>query len=277
MRQHAHRLVVGVAMVAAVGLLTGFGGAGEKGKVWKPFLSAEAYKELVKRAAKNAEEALASNPDEAAIKKAQFNALMIAGYTMSTKAAPAGELAGTQAAALASAKLAGEKGKTAQARMYMLALLKGVGKGGGERPNFTDPKPYVGDVAELMEHFRTKKKGGEGIPSALQSNARLKGALNGIEEKLRSLSMKKLSDARVEKEAKELALLGDRAAVVGELTYFYAPKKKAKEWHDISLAMRDAGIALAEAARKKNAEAIERASNSLSSSCNQCHSAFRGK
>lgn len=276
MRKLTHRFVSGGTLVAAVCLLTGFGGAGEKqSKVWKPFLPADAYKELVTRAAKAAEEALAGKPDETAIKKAQFNALMIAGYTMSTKARPADDLAGTQTFALEAAKLAGEKDKVAQARMYLLALLKGVVKGGGERKDLTDPKAYVGDVADLMEHYKTMKKGGEGIHPSLQSNARLRGAANGIEEKLRALSMRKLTDQRLGIEPKELALLGYRAAVVGELTYFYAPKMKTKEWHDLSLAMRDAGVALADAAKKKDAEAIERASNSLYSSCTQCHSAFR--
>jgi hypothetical protein len=275
MRTHAHRFVFGGALAAAVCLLAGPGGAGEQGKVWKQFLPADAYKELLARDAKTAAEALAGQPGEAAIKKAQFNALMIAGYTMSAKGVNAGDLATAQAVALTAAKRAGEKGKTAQARTFLLALLKGTIKAEDERKELTDPKAYVADLADLMEHYKTKNKGGEGIHPALQSNIRLKGTQNGIEEKLRALSMKKLTDANMTKEAHELALLGYRMAVVGELTYFYAPKKNAKEWRDLALDMRNAGVALAEAATKKDAEAVLKASNTLSSSCNQCHSAFR--
>src|SRR5260370_26132802 len=85
MRTRAHRFVAGLALAAAVGLLAGPGAAGEKDKVWKQFLPAETYQELVKRAAKNAEEALAGSPNEEAIKRPQFNALMIAAYTKSTR------------------------------------------------------------------------------------------------------------------------------------------------------------------------------------------------
>src|SRR5438270_13873825 len=68
MRTHAHRFVFGGALIMAVCLLAGSGGAGEKEKVWKQFLPAKAYKELVTRAAKNAEEALTGTPSEEAIK-----------------------------------------------------------------------------------------------------------------------------------------------------------------------------------------------------------------
>jgi len=273
MRTHAHRFVFVGALVAALCLLAGSGGAGDKEKVWKPFLPAKAYKELVTRAAKNSEEALTGTPSEEAIKKAQFNGLMIAAYALSAKG-DAEELAGAQDFALKMAKTAGEKGKAAQARMYAVSLAKGIAPRAGKMTDLTDPKAYV-ELADLMEHYKTKNKGGEGIPPALQSNVRLKGTQNGIEEKLRALSMRKLTDANMAKEADELALLGYRAAVVGELTYFYTPKKKAKEWQDLSLDMRNAGVALAEAAQKKDAEAVLKASNSLNSSCSQCHSGFR--
>jgi hypothetical protein len=171
-------------------------------------------------------------------------------------------------------KMAGEKGKAGQALMYAVSLGKGGAPRTGKATDLTDPKTYV-DLADLMEFFKTKNKGGEGIHPALQSNIRLKGALNGIEEKLRALSMKKLTDANMTKEADELTLLGYRMAVVGELTYFYTPKQKAKEWQDLSLDMRNAGLALAEAAKKKDAEAVLKTSNALNSSCTQCHSGFR--
>src|SRR5947209_5438819 len=55
----------------------------------------------------------------------------------------------------------------------------------------------VSDIAALMDLLRPKDKGGEGLAAALQSNARLKGALNGIEEKIRALAKKKLADDRI--------------------------------------------------------------------------------
>ncbi|MCC6417966.1 MAG: cytochrome c [Gemmataceae bacterium] len=281
MRTHARRFGLAAALVSAVCLLADRGGAGGKdGSVWKQFLPPDAYKELVQRAARNIEEALAGKPDEEAVKRAQFNALMIAGYTLSTRDPEAGPQAALREAARAVAKLVSQKGKEEAARKAAAALLTQKAGAGG-KADLGNAKDYLPERADLMEHFKTKSKGGEGLSPALQSNLRLKGALNGIEEKLRALSMKRLTDAGVAKEAEELALFGYRAAVVGELTYLYAPETKTgktgdpKEWRDLSLQMRDAGIALAEAAKKKDADAIFKASNNLNSSCGQCHSAFR--
>jgi hypothetical protein len=273
MRTHARGLVFGVALLAIACLVAGAGG-GDKGAAWKQFLPPEAYKELVGRAARATEQALASKGDEA-VRKAQFNALMIAGYTMSAR--EGGEaLAGVREAALRLVKLASEKGKEEEARKLAASLASGAVKGGGKK-DFANPKDYLADINDLMIHFRTVKKGGEGLPPALQSNPRLKGALNGIEEKLGFLAKKPLTDAGLKKESAELALLGYRAAVVGELTDRYPATKEAKLWHEKAQAMRDAGLALAEAARKKDAEGVHQASSRLNSSCTECHRVFQKK
>src|SRR5262245_19820568 len=125
MRTYARRCVAAAALAGAVCLLTAPGGAGEKGgNVWKPFLPADAYQELVKRAGKAIEEALAGDPSEEAVKKAQFNALMIAGYALSAKEPGEAERATVRAAALKIARLAGQKGKAGEARELAAGLLK---------------------------------------------------------------------------------------------------------------------------------------------------------
>jgi cytochrome c556 len=276
MRTRAHRFVTGLALAAAVCLLASPGGAGEKDKVWKPLLPAEAYQQLLKRATKNIEEALRDNPNEDAIKRAQFNALMIAAYSRSTRDGGGVDGLSVRQFALQMVKWIPLAGKRSDARRMANAIERGLIKGGkGLKETLTDPRQAIAELGDVMEHFKTQKKGGEGIHPALQSNIRLKGALNGIEEKLRALAMRKLSDDNLKKEADELALLGYRAAVVGELTYFYTPKKNAKEWQELSLEMRDAGVALADAAKKQDGEAVLKASNNLNSSCNRCHSEFR--
>jgi hypothetical protein len=274
MRTHVRGLVFGAALAAAVCLLAG-AGAGDKEVVpWKQFLPPEAYKELVGRAVKGAEQGLEGKGDEA-VRKAQFNALMIAGYTLSAR--EGGEdLGGVREAALRLIKLAGDKGKEDEARKLLASLKSGAPKGGGKKGLFK-PKEHLGDLEDLMIHFRTVKKGGEGLPPALQSNPRLKGALNGIEEKIGFLAKKKLTDAGLAKEAAELALLGYRAAVVAELTVRYPAPREPKVWFEKSMAMRDAGISLAEAAQKKDAEGVHEASNRLNSSCTECHRVFQKK
>ncbi len=285
MRTPAHRFAIAVALTAAACLLASRGGAGEKkgekdggnARAWKPFLPDEAYQELLKRAADNIEEALKDRPSEEAAKRAQFNALMMAAYSKSIRGGDEDKDArAVRQFALQLARWAPLKNKQSSARQLAWNLSKGKIKGApGAKEFLNDPRDYVADLGDLMEHFKPKAKGGEGIAPALQSNPRLKGALNGIEAKLGMLAMKKLSEDKLKKEADELALLGYRAAVVGELTYLYTPKMKAKEWQDLSLEMRDAGIALAEAAKRGDAEAVHKASESLNSSCTRCHSDFR--
>jgi hypothetical protein len=227
---------------------------------------------LLGRAAKAAEQALASKADDA-VRRAQFNALMIAGYTMSAKEGGE-ELAGVREAALRLVKLAGEKGKEEEARKLASALAQGKVKGGGKK-GFTNPKDYLDDLEDLMIHFRIPKKGGEGLHPSLITNPRLKTA--GIEVKIGFLAQKELKEAALKKEAAELALLGYRAAVVGELTDLYPVTKEAKLWHDQARAMRDAGIALAEAAGKKDAAGVQAASKRLETSCTECHRVFQKK
>jgi hypothetical protein len=279
MRTHARRFALAAALAAAVGLLATSGRAGDKDGVWKEFLPNDAYRELVKRAAKNIEDALAGKPSEEAIKTAQFNALMIAAYTMSAKEPSAAERATLRAAALKVAKLAGQKGKADEARK-LAASLPTLKADPGAKADFGKVQDYLPERADLMEHFKVKMKGGEGIHPVLQNPLPLRTARNGIEEKIIILAKKPRPGTGLAKEADELALLAYRAAVVGELTSFYPPprgkgKGTPQQWRELSLAMRDAGIALAEAAKKKDADGVFKASSSLNSSCNQCHSDFR--
>jgi cytochrome c556 len=109
----------------------------------------------------------------------------------------------------------------------------------------------------------------------------LKGALNGVEEVIRALAMKKPTDAQMNKASKELVLLGYQMAVLGELTAEYPPPKKRKgkgtpkQWQELSETMRSASLELVAAAQKKDAEAVHKASDRLNASCSQCHSDFR--
>src|SRR5262249_36090237 len=57
-------------------------------------------------------------------------------------------------------------------------------------------------LREIMDILQPQKKGGDGIASELQVNIRLKGALNGIEEKVRNLASKKLTEPVLDKASK---------------------------------------------------------------------------
>ena len=249
---------------------------GDKGAVWKQSIPEPAYKELVKRSAKAIEELLAKSGEDE-LKKAQAYAVAIAAYAQSAKADP-GAAAATRSAALELAKLVTFKDKLAQAKKLAASLPSA--KGGAKSD--VDPRSVVDEVIPIMDLYRTKSKGGEGIHPDLQVSPRLKTALNGIEEKIRMIGTKKVSDENLAKAAKELEILGYRESAMGSLIHAYAPAKKVgnrdpNEWRELSIAMRDAGIALADAAAKKNGDAVLAAANKLNNACNQCHTVFRGQ
>lgn len=130
--------------------------------------------------------------------------------------------------------------------------------------------------AAMMEIFRTKAKGGEGIHEDLQYQPKLKNQ-NGIEALIGALAAKKLSEENLGKVEKELPLLAYRIAVTANLTQYAAPRKAAEEWHKQAARMRDAAIAMAEAAKKKNAEGIQKAADALQNTCTACHRDHKSK
>jgi hypothetical protein len=244
--------------------------AGDKAAAWKPFLGDEAYKVLSERSIKAIEEA-AKSSDKNAYIKAQVEAAILGGYTLSVKDPKDADVSTMRGAALFAGRRAKEMDVKALAKFGTLI------KGSTLAPaDFKSLKPILPELGEMMDMFRNKSKGGEGLYADLQYQPKLKN-LNGTEALIGALSAKKLSDTNLDKVAKELPHLSYRMAVVAALTHEMPPEKGAGEWRNLSLQMRDASIALAESAQKKNAEGIQKAATSLESSCTQCHSAFKSK
>src|SRR2546429_251613 len=112
----------------------------------------------------------------------------------------------------------GAKGQDDRARKYAEQLATGKGDG----PANLLKRNWRGDdlaLADLMDPLRPVKKGGDGLASELQITLPLKTGLNGIEEKVRKLAAKKLSEPNMERTSKELALLSYRMAVLGEIVH----------------------------------------------------------
>ena len=261
--------------VAALMVLALRGEGGGDKTPWQPILPREVYDELAKREV-GAIQAALDNPTDATLGRAKFGAVLIAALTLSeNEKGSAAELRGVRAQAIRLAQKL-SKSTLPEAKMLAADLLK-------QKAETTAPLniPWEGLLtgAELMEPLHVKSKGGDGIHPDLQSNVKLKGALNGVEEKLRNLTMKELNEAGMKKEAKELELLAYRTAVLGALTYYYAPpkagKKDPEQWRKYSLKMRDTGAELAAAAQKGDTAAVLKASSNLYGSCTECHSLFK--
>jgi hypothetical protein len=266
-------LVSALAAGAAVAwLAAGSGGAGGgKGGPFKPILPAEAYKELVGRAAKAVEEGI-DRKSEDSLKRAQVEAVRVAVYTLCTKE---GGGSAARQAALKAAEMVRDKKDLAKAKQLAASLpgMKTGGEAPGAAPVFTK---YLEDVSELMNLYRPRAKGGEGIAPALQASEPLRKQ-NGIEEKVRYLGRKALKPAVMNKESKELELLGYKIATDGALTAAFAASQKdgARQWLEFAEAQRDEGTRLAEAARAKDAAGVHKAAEALERSCTQCHKKFR--
>jgi hypothetical protein len=238
-------------------------GGDEKGSPWKPFLSEADYAELTRRSMERIAK-LAASDDKKATDKIHVEAAVLAGYTFS-------HANGSLALRDAAVRVALKKGDVELAKTF--AQLAADKKGKGE---IRHVKSLLPETSVLMTPFRSEAKGGEGIHPDLQYQPKLKNQ-NGIEALLNALGQKKLTDENAAKVSKELSLLGRRIAVYGSLTHeAYAPDAKdAKQWRELSVAMRDAGVELAEAASKKDSDGILTATRKLETSCIDCHSAFR--
>jgi hypothetical protein len=272
MTRRLRGLVAGFAVLLALAFWTGPTRSGDDKDVWKGFIPEESYKELVDRETNLIQQYLKA-PDEEKLKRARIGALFIMGLSAS-HAAPNDGTKGQGEIAQGLRNHLGVESKKPVVLMLMRVLKEPKGMSG------TTKRDWRGTLTlrEIMDILQVQKKGGDGIASELQVNIRLKGALNGVEEKVRNLAQKKLSEPVLDKASKELSLLSYKLAVLGEITHEYpAPKKKGtpKEWSELSIEMRDAAIELAAASKKKDAEAVHKSANRLNSSCSQCHSLFR--
>lgn len=257
-------------MLPAVLLLAGAGSrAGDAKKTgWKPFLPAGAFKELSKRSI-TAIETIAKSDAKDADQKIEAEAAILVGYTLSVKNADEGDVAKVRGAALLAVQTA-RSGKAKQ----LVDFSKSIAAAPKTPADKTSKKEYLQELQWMMENFRGKAKGGEGLHADLQYHPKLKN-LNGTEAFLGAIAGKKLSDENLDKIARELPSFAYRTAVMGAITRAFAPEKGAAQWHELSDKMRDSSIALAEAAQKKNGEGILKAAQMLENSCTQCHMVFK--
>lgn len=239
--------------------------AGDKVSPWKPILDDNAYKTLKDRSIERIV-GIAKSDAKDAKAKIIVEAALLAGYTKSVKNADAPEVVRVRIAALTAHRLSPKD----WASFNTLADQAPKDKEGN------DPKLSLQSLQDMMEVFRNKSKGGEGLHADLQYSPQLKN-LNGLEALISALAKKKLNDDNLAKVSKELPLVAYRVAVLSSLTHEFAPDKGAGQWKEISLQMRDASVALAEASKKKSAEGVLSAATTLEATCTQCHSAFRPK
>jgi hypothetical protein len=265
-------VVVLACLLPALGSMLGQAGD-EKAAMWKRFVPAPAGEELSRRCLERIGKL--AKDDKAPLKELRGEAILLAGYAMSTKGEPlAGLPRPQQLVQLASLADSKETAAAAHKLAAQLAAGKIDAKAIGEVKNWPE---VIGDINDVMNPLATREKGGEGIHPDLHYSAKVKNQ-NGIEALVNALASKKLTDANAAKMSKELELLGYRVAVIGALTVQRGPtakKEEAKLWDEQALLMRDSAIELADAARKKDGPGILEASKRLEATCTDCHGNFK--
>ena len=264
--------ILGFALVPAglLTILTMIGQAGDKKSgAWKPFLPEPAYTELSKRSLDRI--GRLAKDDNALITELRGEAVILVGYTRSTK-----DRTGLAPLRETAIYVAGEATKNKAGARSVAADLA-AGKPLTTAKAVKDWPAHIGDIKDVMMTFANKAKGGEGIAEVLQYSAKVKSQ-NGGEALINALAAKKLSEANVAKMAKEVELFGYRSAVIGALALERGPADKSadrKAWDEQAVIMRDAAIELAQAANKKDGDAIKEACSKLENSCVECHSNYK--
>jgi hypothetical protein len=276
--------MVAVAIfLAGVWLAASPGGAADKAGEWKTFLDEETSLALIKRSVEAIQDEVKKpKKDAKAIrrsnKRIQVHAVLIAAYAQTAKPS-SGLVAAYHKAALDLVKAV--RGKNPAQIKKVAGELEKVKPSEGDKFAATSLNLYLEERGDVMEPFRLKLKGGDGIPRELQTNQKLKGAGgNGIEEKIRALAgRRKLTVAQMKKEAAELALLGNKTAVIAQLAHEWAPtkegKKDPKDWRELSVEMRDAAVELSKAAKEGSADKVFESAKKLNSTCTRCHKIFK--
>jgi hypothetical protein len=274
-----HALVLGAGAAAlALGIcwLAGAGSAADSnGLVWKPFVPDAEYKTLVDQSIQRLDEILNSpKVDEKVLHRVHSELILVA---LLNQASPLGS-AKLNAAVVKMGQLAssddyaGSPAKTAELKKQVKALAEL--KGGDDKPTPVTKK-NLDDLDDLMTPFKLRSRGGHGIEPK-PSNP----IADGIEAKVMALDKKRLTPTDLAKQADHLVLMAYKIAVIANQTPLYAPEKKVgdkdpKEWMELTKQMHESALQLAEAAKKKNPDAVYKASKKLNESCTTCHSKFR--
>jgi hypothetical protein len=287
-----HFRVAGLVVLAALlGLLAGGDrGMAQKGGnlVWKPVVPNKEAKDLVKQSLAAIQKETAGlaglNGKELKIRMngIRASAIALAAVIQSTP----GLAKDRKLATLRDALLT----LSQHAQAYNLITVGGLGAQlGNLKPNPAANlapvavRNFLADPEFIMAAMKVKKKGGEGLHPNLHTVPILATlARNGIEEKIKCLRRRKLTNAQMKKEAEQLALLAYKVAALGQLADDWSPNvrqgrglKNPRNWQRLSKDMRNDAVQLAIAAGQGKPNAVLAAAKRLDDTCTRCHKVFK--
>ena len=149
-----------------------------------------------------------------------------------------------------------------KARDAIEEMVKTAGKG-------ADKVAASNEIAAVMQAFKPEAKGGI-------------MAGQGIELKVMALAKKTVPADQLAKESADLIKMAQHTKAIGDINHYYAPKDKKpkmdpKDWVKYNDDMKKFSLELVEVLKKPKADPAEvkKVSNSLNSSCVNCHTTFR--
>jgi hypothetical protein len=281
--------VAGILLAFGICFFSGGDSAAQKknNQVWQPILPKEEYDELVARVLSGLQKDIADiNMIDGKKLKQRLKKLRATGILIATLVQSNGGIA--KDPSLATLRDAALDLNAAAKAANVAAVVKAAN---ALPPPKANPKaklaavPLRGTVADkedMMTPMKVKGKGGDGLDPDLQSNFRLKGALNGVEEKIRELAKKKLPAAQMKKQAEELSLMAYKVAAIAQCAEDYTPrvrnkggKKTPQNWARWSGQMRTLALELAKVAKKEDAAKVFAVAGKLNTNCNACHGVFK--
>jgi hypothetical protein len=173
-----------------------------------------------------------------------------------------------------------EKAKAKKTEAAQEAVLKLIGDIGGKDADVQKAAAEIAakhDIESVMNQFKPREKGGLGVGA--KAGAILPDA---IELKLIALGnpKKMIPKADLNSQKADLQKMAETSLAIAEITPHYAPKKdepgKAiKDWLKFSEDMKKQSKDLVGAVKSGDPKMVQKASLTLNSSCNACHTMFR--
>lgn len=145
-----------------------------------------------------------------------------------------------------------------------------------EKKDDAEAKKLVGELAKkydmeaLMAMHTERSKGGLGVgskPDLVKPDS--------IEKKVVALARKPLPPDQLNNEADALTQMGYQMAAIAEMTTALAPEKNKKAWLDAAADYKVTALQLAEVAKAKKADDIQKAARKADSICLKCHDTIR--
>jgi hypothetical protein len=227
--------------------------------LWKPFLAAGDFSQLVEGEIKIIQDELKKPKADA--HKIRGSAIMIALAAQNNKEPSDPKQIATVRDTALKLSVASDKPKEVKALVDSLANLKQLKADPQSKTEPVDWRKEIEELKDAMDIFGLPTKGGEGLERDLLI----------VSGQRKPLSPAQMSD--------KLVMLAYKTALIADVAKAHQDQAQAKkkDWLRLTDEMRHWSLDLAENVKAKKTKETKTALSKLNASCNDCHTAFRDK